>query len=119
VRPARGIVVLKPIETPETIGQGKIILTPATREAMTTHQLEVVSVGYPAQCQEFPDCERPHVANLHAPIGKFPKEPHFHPHGLKAGDWVLVRHRSLLETHQEGLYCTHQDDVLAILSASL
>lgn len=99
--PARGIVLLKPIETPETLGQGRIILTPATREALTTHQLEVVSLGAPSICTD-PDCERPHSNNQHVTQ-------------LKAGDWVLVRHRSLLETHQEGLYCAHQDDVLAVL----
>lgn len=110
LNPARGLVLLKPIETSETLGQGKIILTLTTREAMTTHQMEVVAIGAPSLCEDT-DCERPHITG-HLGTKWYNQ---FHPHHLTEGDWVLVRHRSLLETHQEGLYCAHQDDIQAIL----
>jgi hypothetical protein len=119
VTPARGIVVLKPIETAETLGQGRIILTPSTREALTTHQMEVVSVGKLPYCEDV-ECDRRHVVEHPG----FPIDNHWlktaprnHPCDAKPGDWVLVRHRSLTETHQDGLYCCHQDDVLAVLQA--
>jgi len=108
-------VLLRPIETPETLGQGKIILIPATREVMTTHQMEVVSVGAPSICTG-EDCERPREAHGYE-FPNYNETCMSHPCQAVAGDWVLVRHRSLLETHQEGLYCCHQDDVLAILTA--
>lgn len=103
-------MLLKPIETPETVGQGKIILTPATREALTMHQMEVVDIGAPALCEDA-DCERFHSVPRDKPC----KAGHWHPRPCAVGEWVLVRHRSLLETHQDGLYCCHQDDVLAVL----
>ena len=116
--PARGLVLLRHIETSETLPQGKVILTPSTRDTLTAGQMEVVAIGYPARCETFPDCERPHLAALGAPVGKFPLEPHFHPAGIHAGDWVLVRHRSLTGTHEDGLFCCAQDDILARLEVS-
>lgn len=115
--PARGKVFLKRIETPETLTGGHIVLTAQTREDLTSYQMEVLAVGYPEQCLAFPDCEREHIAAFHAPVGQFPDEPHYHPIGTKAGDWVLVVPRSLVETDQAGLYCCGQDDILAILKA--
>jgi len=105
VTPARGLVWLRPVETPETLGHGRIILTEKTREALTTHQMEVVSVGAPSICEE-EDCERDHG---------FTEHPKNHICDFCAGQWVLVKHRGLSETHQEGLYCAHQDDILAVL----
>ena len=110
-QPARGLVWLRAVETPETLAHGRIILTQSTREVLTTHQMEVVSVGAPSICEN-EDCERYHwIAN------DLSERHHGMPPGLEVGAWVLVRHRSLTETHEEGLYCVHQDDVLARIDA--
>ena len=99
--PARGKLFVRPVNTPETLSHGRIILTPATRNTLVSGQFEVVSLGEPTKCDD-PDCERHHWAKHHI-------------HGLTRGDWVLVRHRSLTETHEDNLYCCSQDDVLAVL----
>lgn len=111
------MVLVKRIETAETVSGGKILLIEKTREDMTSHQMEVLAVGYPAHCLTFPDCECPHLAALSAPVGAFPEEPHFHPCDAKVGDWVLVAHRSLSETDTDGVFLCSQDAVLAILQA--
>lgn len=111
--PARGKLYVRAVETGETLPGSRIILTQATRDKLTSCQVEVIAVGYPALCNDFPECERNHIAAFHAPVGKFPDEPHYHPHGVGVGDWVVVTHRSLSPTHQDNLYCCHQDDVLA------
>lgn len=104
--PARGLVTLRKVETPETTPHGRIVLTPETRDTLTSHQMEVVAIGAPPICTD-DHCERPHLPDF--------EEDRTHPVGVHRGDWVLVRHRSLTETHQEGLYVCQQDAVLAIL----
>ena len=104
--PARGKLFVRPVETPETLGGGKILLTEETRHGMTSGQFEVVSVGAPNVCED-EDCGRQHFNRW--------AEGWHHVLGIQAGDWVLVRHRSLSETHQDKLYCCSQDDVLARL----
>lgn len=84
------------------------MLTADTRHAMTLGQVEVVAMGAPSICED-PDCERPHTTSTDA--------PQVHPTETKPGDWVLIRHRALSETHQDGLYVCQQDAVLAILIA--
>lgn len=115
--PARGKLFVKLIETGETLPGGKILLTDRIRADLTASQMEVMSVGYPAQCPLFPDCERPHLAALSAPVGAFPDEPHFHPCAVKPGDWVLLAPRGLTETDDPTLFVCSQDAVLAILQA--
>jgi len=100
---------VRPVETPETLGGGRIVLTQRTRDEMTTHQMEVVSVGAPSICEDW-DCERPHDEAGHAEGLR--RE---HISSCRAGDWILVRHRGLQETDRDGMYICHQDDVLAVL----
>ena len=113
--PARGIVLVRPIETPERIAHSRIILTDKTREVLTTHQMEVVSVGEPVICAD-EECERPHLPSI-VVEHRHGKRHRLRVHSAKIhpGDWVLVKHRCLSETHQEGLYCAHQDDIIAVL----
>jgi len=92
---------LRPVETSETLGGGKIILTQNTREAWTGFQAEVVSVGEPALCED-DDCERDH--------GTGPTK--LHPCTLQPNDWVLVEPRQFVElTDREWL--VSQDAVIA------
>ena len=104
--PSRGRVYVRPVETAESIPGGKIILTEATRQNMTSCQAEVVSVGAPAYCSDL-DCERPH--------GWLSRDitSRWHQTVVQRGDWVVVAHRSLTETHIDGLFCCFADDVLA------
>ena len=117
MNPARGMLLVKPVETAQSLPDGNILLTERTRQDLTSHQMEVLAVGYPAQCLTFPDCERPQLAALSAPVGAFPGEPHFHPCDAKVGDWVLVAHRSLSETDTDGIFICSQDAVIARLCA--
>jgi len=111
VTPARGLVLVRPIETPDSLPGSPIVLTEKTRTDWTAGQMEVVAIGAPSICEDV-DCERPHD-QAHYAEG-LPRE-HRRPCG--EGDWVLMRHRSLIETHQDGLYAAHQDDVLAVLNS--
>lgn len=95
---------MKRIETPETLGGGRIVLTEGTRQELTSQQMEVVDTGAWDFCPHA-DCERPHDSFGCHPIA-----------GLARGQWVLLAPRSLTETDVDGLYCCHQDDVLAILT---
>jgi len=113
--PARGLVLLRPVETPEQVGGGRIILTENTREVLTTHQMEVVSVGAPSICED-EDCERPHCTVTERGWD-YLRTYYSHDCDIDEGDWVLVRHRSLTETHQDNLYVVGQDDILARIEA--
>lgn len=84
--PARGLCLLRPVQTQETMGGGKIVLLENTREKMTFLQAEVVSVGEPALCED-DDCERDH--------GTGPTK--LHPCSLQPNDWVLVEPRQYVE----------------------
>lgn len=110
--PARGMVLVKPIETAESLPGGKILLTERTRQDLTSHQMEVLAVGEPAFCID-PACER---CNHLTEIALYP-EAFLHPCEAKAGDWVLVAHRSLSETDTDGIFICAQDAVIARLEA--
>lgn len=116
--PARGKVLVKCIETPETLPHGKIILTEATREELTAYQVEIVAVGKLAYCEDT-ECERPHVVEHPGfPIDSewLRGAPQSHAFSGNAGDWVLVAPRSLSDSGEDGLYVVSQDSVLAILT---
>lgn len=110
MNPARGKLFVEPIDTAETLPGGKILLTDRTRTELTASQMEVVSVGAPANCVD-PDCER---CNRLLGMVMYP-EAFMHPMDTKPGDWVLLAPRSLTETDIDGIYCCAQDAVLAIL----
>lgn len=111
ITPSAGRILIRPVQTPETLGGGRIILTEATREDWTWGQMEVVQVGAPAYCED-EDCERLHVAEC----GDHGEElERRHPVDIQVGDWILIQHRAASETHTEGLYVCSVDDVLAKL----
>jgi len=110
MRPARGLLTVRPVETPEMLPGGRIVLTETTREALTAGQMEVIDIGAPSICED-PDCERPHLGI----VGDRMIQAHLTT--VRPSDWVLIRHRALLPTHQAGLYCCAQDDILAVLQA--
>ena len=132
MKPSRGLLLVKPVETFETRAGGVIILTADTRERITAGQCEVVAVGAPAECDPTRSraerkCERRHEI-VHDMDGKQGgcMEPHgyipgrcvrFHPHDFRAGDWLLVRPRAFVDgpEPEKKEWFVHQDDVIAIL----
>jgi len=115
VTPARGIVLVRPVETPESLPGGRIVLTDKTRTDWTAGQMEVVAIGQEPICKAWDDgCERQHSVKV---MTRAPDNPRYHPCTIGLGDWVLVRHRALLETDQSGLFACHQDDLLAVLNS--
>lgn len=110
-RPARGRLLVRPVETEETMPGGHIILTAKSRETLTAHQCEVVAVGSPALCHDPEDCERPQAAHA------IDDEGMVHPSNVAVGDWLLVRPRCFVEgpEPERKEWYIHQDDVLAVL----
>lgn len=109
--PARGKLLVRPIETQETLPGGKILLTQTTRDGLTAQQAEVVAVGAGTVCEQ-ENCERPHTTLTQDAIPKLVHERHIH-----SGQWVLLAPRCLVETDTPNLYVCAQDDVLAVLEA--
>lgn len=109
--PSRGRLLVRPVRTPPTLTGGRIELTEKTRDEWTWGQMEVMSVGGPALCDD-DSCERTHQSVVFHPrkAGERCHYSRFSP-----GDWVLIKPRSASATHQAGLYVCNQDDVLAIL----
>jgi len=114
IQPARGKVLVKRIETAESLPGGRIFLTPKTREDLTAQQVEVVAIGAPAYCDS-EDCERPHLPSVG--ITSDPMRYRTHTLRIAPSDWVLLAPRSLSESGEDGLYICNQDDVLAVLTA--
>lgn len=109
--PARGKLFVKPIETPETLPGGHILLTQTTREGLTAQQAEVVAIGAGSVC-DLEGCERPHTTFTHDAARQL-----VHERNIQAGDWVLLAPRCLVETDTPNLYCCAQEDVIARLEA--
>ena len=89
MRPSRGLVLVQPVTTADTLAGGRIILTENTRQAWTGFQAEVLAVGEPTRCDD-DDCERDHWLTgnqLHK----------IHACFLKPGDWVLTEPRQFVE----------------------
>lgn len=102
MRPARGRVLVRRVETEETLPGGRIVLPETVREGMTGQQVEVVAVGLWPECSDG-DCGRLH-------------EDGQHPCRIDAGAWAVVAPRSLVATDEAGVYVVAQDDVLAVIS---
>lgn len=123
MRPARGLLLVRPVETDDV--QRGIILLSDTRERMTQAQCEVVAVGEPAVCED-EECERPHAAvtweDCRMTLGQRLTHgwdaPRVHPCVITAGAWLLVRPRSFIASPEpeRSEWFVHQDDVLAILT---
>lgn len=121
MKPARGLVLVRRVETDETIPGGRIILTQNERENMAAYQCEVVAVGSPERCEKPKKCNvKRHLEWFRMPVGgTMPRDcvykASLHEHNLKAGDWVLIRPRSLTQPNSEKKeYLVRQSDVMAV-----
>ena len=104
MKPAPGRILVKPVETAETLAGGKIILTQNTLAAWTFGQAEVVAVGPPQSCTD-DDCARVHLHGCHPTDAR-----------LTAGAWILCRPRRFVEAN-DGQWLVMDDDVVGIFTA--
>jgi hypothetical protein len=107
--PARGKVLVRPIETDEAMPGARVVLLAETRERLTAWQVEVVAVGEWAWCDD-EDCQRiRHAWDRES-------DRWMHEHDVVAGDWVLIRPRSALAGPDSlsDEWIVGQDDLWAI-----
>ena len=108
-------MLVKPVETQETLNGGRILLTDAVREHWTIGQAEVVAVGEPAICDE-EWCERDHIG-LH-PVsngngdGSYLRAHVAEPR-LQPGAWILCKPRRQVEM-PDGTWMVTQDDIVGV-----
>jgi hypothetical protein len=109
LKPRAGKLLVKRIETEDTLPEGKVLLLDDTKNKMTSGQFEIVAVGDDLVCEN-EDCERQHYWKYKAGIGR--------THGAppKVGAWVLLAPRSLIATDDPIIFLVAQDGVLALLS---
>ena len=109
MKPARGLLLVKRVDTEETLPNGKVVLPESVRESLAAYQAEVIAVGEPTWC-ETPDCDRLHdeAAN---------RLWHHTPAGLVPGAWVVVAPRRYVAA-EDGTeqFFARIEDVLAILT---
>ena len=120
MRPARGNLLVREVETSETLPGGRIVLPEQVREHFSAMQYEVVGVGDAEVCKEWEDCDR-----RHAVISGFMLTPaetaqlaryHILDEQVLEGAWVLTKPRVAIDTGMDGLYIIRQDDVVGVLT---
>ena len=129
--PARGLLLVRPVDVTETLAGGRVILVADTRERMAANQYEVVAVGAFAVC--LPErsraerkCTRPHVieacggcedvVECGAGMHWCADRRRVHAHSIRVGDWILTAPRvSIAGPDPESSACfVHQDSVWGI-----
>ena len=102
MRPTSGNVLVRPVETSETYGSGRMIIPDSIRDKLNAGQMEIVAVGQPGRCEEPEECERPHNG-----------ECHVIPPVLTVGAWALVMVGRWVEMADD-LWLVRQEDVLGV-----
>ena len=111
MKPMPGVVLVRPIDSEETVAGGLIVLPDMVRDRWTRCQAEVVASGGGARCED-EDCERIHFF----PDGE--KDDRFHFTTISSGDWVLVPPRAFLPTPDPKVFAVGVDDCWAVLSTA-
>ena len=111
IRPASGRVLLKPVETAESVPGGRIILVQQARDEFAKWQYEVVAVGREERCDD-EDCDRHH--------GVFPNGYHPVDHRLVPGAWCIIEPRSLMDACVDGekFYYVRQAAIVGVFVES-
>jgi hypothetical protein len=125
--PARGKVLVKRIETEETLGGGKILIPDSAREAMSAYQMRVISVGQPEHCRDIDECSRLRHGAAFRPAdiietswgscsrpGALPDYWHPVDEYITPDAWVIVSPRKLVETDQPNQYLVQQSDIQGV-----
>lgn len=121
--PARGRVLVRPVETEETVPGGRILLTENARAKMAANQVQVVSIGLPDICDD-EDCSRKHEIACEdetVPVRDYKLHAvHAIDERITEGAWCIIRPRSLFDAGHptEKLYYVRQDDVLGVFRIS-
>lgn len=114
MKPARGLVLVKPVEADDHLPGGVILIPQPIVDRMTLHQVEVVAVGPPSICETPRKCERRHEWNCKA---RGSVAFHAVDARLKPGAWVYLRPRSLVDASQDArLYFVRHEDCLAVFT---
>lgn len=119
--PARGVLLVRPIETREALPGGRILLTANTRERMTAWQAEVVAVGAFAECDPTRSRAERKCTRIHSYERKSDGTTlrRVHQHTIRAGDWILVEPRSFIAgpDPERSERFVHQDSVWGIFNS--
>lgn len=109
--PARGVLLVRPVDTAETLPGARIILIAESRERLTANQCEVIAVGAFATCDDDDDCDRPHAVI---------DGTRCHTHPVRSGDWLLCAPRSFIDgpDPERKEWFVHQDAVLGIFNST-
>lgn len=121
--PARGVVIVKPIETQESLPGSCIVLTENARADWAQWQMEVVAVGEPEFCPA-PKRKCPRRDAIHIRLSEpgdtslfgSPDSPAVHARDkrLTPGAWVIVKPRSTLPISPDSREAiVRQEDILA------
>ena len=108
MKPARGLLLVRPVETTETYEGSAIVVPEMARQRLTAWQCEAVAKGRDELCDD-EDCERQHIPDKHG-------RAHCVCESVAVGDWLLVRPRSYIDTAdpERKLWLVRQRDVLAV-----
>lgn len=108
--PARGILIVKPIETTETLPGCLIALTENARKDWAQWQMEVVEVGEPSHCNKPKKCERSHWYDVNTDWVLHVKD-----YRLTPGAWVIVQPRQIVPLSSEGnLFAVRHEHVVGV-----
>ena len=92
--------LIRRVATHETVPGGAIWLTDNTREFLTAGQAEIVDIG----TKELLEDEEEQEEQVWEEIEH-----------LLPGAWVLLRHRTWIETDEDELFLVRHEDILALL----
>lgn len=122
--PARGILIVKPIETTETLPGCLIALTENARKDWAQWQMEVVGVGEPEWCQApKKKCQRRDAIHIRlsepgdTSLFGSPSSPSVHARDkrLTPGAWVIVQPRQIVPLSSEGnLFAVRHEHVVGV-----
>lgn len=112
--PTRGVILIRPVETEESLPGGRIILTEESRRRLAADQVQILEVGPPEICEN-EACSRPHeteIARNGQTVRVHPTDPRLVP-----DSWAIVQPRSFVDASHatERQWFARQDDVRAVL----
>lgn len=99
--PRPGLALIRRITTGDTVPGGVIVLTEATRDFLTAGQCELIDIGSREPLEDPDETEEQVWPELET---------------LRSGAWLLLRHRTWIETDRDDLFLVRHEDILAVLS---
>ena len=106
ITPTRGRLLVKPVDTNETLAGGRIVLPEGTRTHWSMGQYEIVAVGDAPYCDD-DECERPHVRFFDANVHEVDSR-------IQEGAWVLTRPRTAIDAGERDRFFVSVEDVIGV-----